>query len=96
MVKSLTPYTLFALVACLLTVVQAKEFNGRRGPSRSQPEERRDRVRELAPRATSSTWYPGQQDPWATFPQFSWNWVATGWEWTGHSLSYVKEWYYDT
>lgn len=50
--------------------------------------------RQYASGSETPLWYTGKTDPWASFKSFNWNnWI--NWGWSGHTLGYVKEWYYD-
>ncbi|WWC91295.1 uncharacterized protein L201_006238 [Kwoniella dendrophila CBS 6074] len=91
MVKSLTfSFTLSILVALLSisTSVQAETFNN--GPNRLDRKATPVQRNVAARAATTSA-----ADPWAKFSQFNWNTWATNWGWAGHTLSYVKAWYFD-
>ncbi|WVF65608.1 hypothetical protein IAT40_000338 [Kwoniella sp. CBS 6097] len=87
MVKSATTFTLFLVLMVMILGVTAEANADLEKPTltlkrRSRP----DRARAPDARAT--------KDPWANFNQFNWNnW--SGWGWTGHTLQYVKDWYYD-
>ncbi|WVQ93270.1 hypothetical protein IAU59_000336 [Kwoniella sp. CBS 9459] len=93
MVKSATAFTLFlTLMVMVLGVTAEANANANANADAEKPSltfkrrSRPDQVRALEARAT--------KDPWANFYQFNWNnW--SGWGWTGHTLQYVKDWYYD-
>ncbi|RXK34910.1 hypothetical protein M231_07844 [Tremella mesenterica] len=85
MFKSTLLYTFLNLL--LIIGVQSISIHGPR---------ERDGNEDLKKRTTiASGWYPFQIDPWSFFPFFDWD-SFIGWGWQGHTLSYVKEWYYDT
>ncbi|WWC64110.1 uncharacterized protein I303_106717 [Kwoniella dejecticola CBS 10117] len=87
MVKLLTSFTLSLLVALLSVAnAQAEVAGANNGPRRL---DKKATPVQMAPRATTST------DPWANFKQFDWSYWQTNWGWAGHTLSYVKAWYYD-
>ena len=93
MVKSVAAHALYSLLAGLVAFNSVSAT-----PTRSQQiaAERAEVAHALLPRTTSSTWYAGQSDPWVPFTStFDWS-PFNVWGFSGHSLSYVKEWYYAT
>ncbi|WWC73158.1 uncharacterized protein I206_107124 [Kwoniella pini CBS 10737] len=88
MVKLLTSFTLSLLVALLsISNAQAEVAGSKSRPRRL---DRKGTPVQIAPRATTSA-----ADPWTNFKQFDWTYWQTNWGWAGHTLSYVKAWYYD-
>ncbi|OCF54481.1 hypothetical protein L486_08030 [Kwoniella mangroviensis CBS 10435] len=86
MVKLQASFTLSLLIAILsIGSAQAEVAGARNGPRRHDKAASAGK-RSLAPRAT---------DPWANFKSFDWSTWQTNWGWAGHTLAYVKAWYYD-
>nr|XP_019047974.1 hypothetical protein I302_04595 [Kwoniella bestiolae CBS 10118]OCF26904.1 hypothetical protein I302_04595 [Kwoniella bestiolae CBS 10118] len=86
MVKLQASFTLSLLIALFsIGAAQAEITGPRNGPRRNDKLPAAEK-RTVAARAT---------DPWANFKQFDWSTWATNWGWAGHTLAYVKAWYYD-
>ncbi|WRT68982.1 uncharacterized protein IL334_005964 [Kwoniella shivajii] len=88
MVNFTTSFILSLLVAVLSISAQAEVAGPRHGPRRQ------NRGTPVQARAAASA-SASAADPWANFSQFNWNTWSPNWGWTGHTLAYVKAWYYD-
>ena len=86
MVKALTTLTLVSFLYVLGTsAAPAPGAAGNAGAAQEDALEKRT--------TSASGWYSGQTDPWIKFTSFNWDtWIGYGWQ--GHTLAYVKEWYY--